>query len=84
MFLSEKMRRVSTNIYLAALSLSNCVFLLTVAIVWSDLPGYKLVHRSLALCQATVYLSYCSSKCYQPLFLKDGGEGEGSIKFIFF
>ena len=58
-FLSEKMRRVSTNVYLAALSASNSVFLVAVGVSWTDVVGLKLMHRQ-GLCQATVYLTYCS------------------------
>ncbi|XP_076453463.1 uncharacterized protein LOC143288722 [Babylonia areolata] len=58
-FLSEKMRRVSTNVYLAALSASNSVFLLAVGVSWTDMVGWKLMHVQ-GLCQATVYLTYCS------------------------
>ena len=58
-FLSEKMRRVSTNIYLAALSASNGVFLVAVGVSWTDVVGLKLMHRQ-GVCQASVYLTYCS------------------------
>ena len=58
-FLSEKMRRVSTNVYLAALSASSWVFLVAVAVSWTDVVGLKLMHRA-GICQATVYLTYCS------------------------
>ncbi|KAK7499262.1 hypothetical protein BaRGS_00009522 [Batillaria attramentaria] len=59
-FLSEKMRRVSTNIYLAALSASNSVFLVALGVAWTDSVGMTFMHRH-GICQAIVYLTYCSA-----------------------
>ena len=58
-FLSTKMRQISTNVYLSALSASNSVFLLAVGITWTDMIGMKLLHHR-GVCKITVYLTYCS------------------------
>ncbi|ESP00872.1 hypothetical protein LOTGIDRAFT_97726, partial [Lottia gigantea] len=59
-FFSVKMRTISSNIYLAGLSLSNSAFLFALFIVWLEITGVRLIHQN-GWCQAVIYTSYVCS-----------------------
>ena len=59
-FLSSALRQTSCNVYLAARSLSDTVFLLTLFIVWLDSVQIPIFHTN-GVCQTVVFLSYVSS-----------------------
>lgn len=59
-FLSSGLRKTSCNVYLAARSASDTMFLLTLMIVWLDSVDIPIFHTN-GLCQTVVFLSYISS-----------------------
>ena len=58
-FLSSTLRHTSCNIYLAARSLSDTMFLLSLIIVWLESVQIPIFHTN-GVCQAVVFLSYVS------------------------
>ena len=58
-FLSPTLRQTSCNVYLAARSLSDTMFLLTLIIVWLESVQLPIFHTN-GVCQAVVFLSYVS------------------------
>ncbi|XP_041375188.1 somatostatin receptor type 4-like [Gigantopelta aegis] len=59
-FLSRKLRNVSCNVYLAALSVSNSAFMLALFVVWLEFVGIRLIHTD-GWCQSVIYVAYVSS-----------------------
>ncbi|XP_046573171.1 B1 bradykinin receptor-like [Haliotis rubra] len=59
-FSSKKLRTVSCNVYLAALSASNSAFLLALFIVWLEMLGIRLVHQN-GWCQTVIFVTYVCS-----------------------
>ena len=56
-FLSKNMRKISSNIYLAALSGSSVGFNLILFLQWLEMIQVPLMHRH-GFCQAIVYFGY--------------------------
>ena len=56
-FLSKNMRKISSNIYLAALSGSSVGFNLVLLLQWLEMVNVHLIHKS-GVCQGLVYFSY--------------------------
>ena len=56
-FLSSNMRKISSNIYLAALSGSSVGFNLVVFLQWLEMIHVPLMHKN-GFCQAIVYFGY--------------------------
>ncbi|XP_052104738.1 somatostatin receptor type 4-like [Mytilus californianus] len=59
-FCSKKMRRVSSNIYLAALSFSSCLFLIALLLVWMEIFHVRIVHENV-WCHGIIYTTYVCS-----------------------
>ena len=59
-FCSRKMRRVSSNIYLAALSMSSCLFLIALFLVWLEIFHVRIVHENV-WCHGIIYITYVCS-----------------------
>ena len=67
-FLSRNMRKISSNIYLAALSGSSVGFNLILFLQWLEMIQVPLMHRN-GFCQAIVYFGYVFRYVlYQNLF----------------
>ena len=58
-FLGTYLRRLSLSIYLAALSISDTIFLLCMFIIWLEYVQVPLFH-TVGICQIVVYTSYTS------------------------
>ena len=56
-FLSKSMRKISSNIYLAALSGSSVGFNLVLLLQWLEMVNVQLIHKS-GFCQGLVYFGY--------------------------
>ena len=56
-FLSKNMRKISSNIYLAALSGSSVGFNLVLLLQWLEMVNVHLIHKS-GVCQGLVYFGY--------------------------
>ena len=56
-FLSKNMRKISSNIYLAALSGSSVGFNLVLLLQWLEMVNVQLIHKY-GVCQGLVYFSY--------------------------
>ena len=56
-FLSKSMRKISSNIYLAALSGSSVGFNLVLLLQWLEMVNVHLIHKN-GFCQGLVYFSY--------------------------
>lgn len=56
-FVFSKLNRISTSIYLAALSISDTGFLLFVWVGWFDIIGINFFHRE-GICHVVVFLTY--------------------------
>ena len=59
-FLSKTLRRKSSNIYLAALSVASVIFCTSTFVFWLDDVNVKVASKPV-LCQTFVFLSYYSS-----------------------
>ena len=59
-FLSLALRSTSCNLYLAARSFSDTLFLFTLMIVWLDSIGIPVFHKD-GVCQIVVFVTYVSS-----------------------
>ncbi|KAK2163009.1 hypothetical protein LSH36_87g01024 [Paralvinella palmiformis] len=59
-FIFSVLKKLSLSVYLATLAVSDCLFLLSLAVVWTDHSGLGLFHRP-GWCQVTVYVSYVCS-----------------------
>ncbi|KAL4220101.1 7 transmembrane receptor (rhodopsin) [Mactra antiquata] len=59
-FLSKSMRKISSNMYLAALSGSNYGFNLVLLFQWLEMVKVNMIHMQ-GICQIIVYLSYVFS-----------------------
>lgn len=59
-FLGTYLKRLSLSVYLAALAVSDAVFLLTLFILWLEYVNVPIFHRN-GWCQGAIFLSYCSS-----------------------
>lgn len=59
-FMSTNLRCKSSSVYLAALSVTDIWFLLSLFVVWLEWAGVRLVHSE-GWCQATVYITYVSA-----------------------
>ena len=58
-FLGTYLRQLSLSIYLAALSISDTIFLLGMFIIWLEYVQVPLFH-SVGICQIVIYTSYTS------------------------
>lgn len=56
-FVFSKLNRISTSIYLAALSISDTGFLLCVWVGWFDIIGINFFHRE-GICHIVVFMTY--------------------------
>ena len=56
-FLSKSMRKISSNIYLAALSGSSVGFNLVLLLQWLEMVNVQLMHKT-GFCQGIVYFGY--------------------------
>ena len=56
-FLSKSMKKISSNIYLAALSGSSVGFNLVLLLQWLEMVNVQLMHKT-GFCQGIVYFGY--------------------------
>ena len=56
-FLSKSLRKISSNIYLAALSGSSVGFNLVLLLQWLEMVNVQLIHKT-GFCQGIVYFGY--------------------------
>ena len=56
-FLSKSLRKISSNIYLAALSGSSIGFNLVLLLQWLEMVNVQLMHKT-GFCQGIVYFGY--------------------------
>lgn len=59
-FCSKSLRRVSSNVYLAALSAASCLFCFGNFLVWLETLNVGFIHQDI-VCQAIIYTTYICS-----------------------
>lgn len=59
-FISKYLRLNSSNFYLASLSGSSCVYMLSVLLAWLEVVQVPVIHRD-GVCQTVVFLTYVTS-----------------------
>lgn len=59
-FTSKYLRLNSSNFYLASLSGSSCVYMLSVLLAWLEVVQVPVIHRD-GVCQTVVFLTYVTS-----------------------